>query len=78
MQAGRLSSRQEEVLALAASGQSRKQMANTLGISENTVHVAAVFAKLGVHNMPEAVAVWVRERERRRVSPKWRVVMPAA
>ena len=66
MQAGRLSSRQEEVLALAASGQSRKQMANTLGISENTVkvHAAAIVARLGVKNMPEAVAVWVRDRER--------------
>ena len=60
-----LTNRHEEILTLAALGQSRKQMAKTLGISENTlkVHVAAIFARLGVHNMTEAVAEWIRERE---------------
>ena len=61
-----LTTRHHEILTLAAHGQSRKQMAKTLGISENTlkVHVAAIFARLGVHNMTEAVAEWIRERER--------------
>ena len=67
MQGPGLSQRQGTGRRLAASGKSRKQMAQALGISENTVkvHVGAAFAKLGVHNMPEAVAVRAtRERER--------------
>jgi DNA-binding NarL/FixJ family response regulator len=63
-----LSSRQAEILELAALGHGRKAMARTLGISENTVkvHVAAIFARLQVRNMTEAVAVWMTARERER------------
>jgi len=59
-----LSPRQREILEMAAEGQMRKQMALTLGISQNTVkvHVAAVLARMGAQNMTEAVAIWTRER----------------
>jgi DNA-binding NarL/FixJ family response regulator len=52
-----LTSREREVLSLLAEGRSNKQIAATLGISENTAkfHVNAIFSKLDVETRTEAV-----------------------
>jgi len=53
-----LTSRELEVLALAASGLSTRQIGDQLYLSRNTVksHLAHVYSKLGAHNRAEAVA----------------------
>ena len=57
--AGLLSGRERGVLRLVAAGQSNKQIAETLKISERTVkfHVTAIFNKLGADNRAQAVAI---------------------
>ncbi|MGQ0570776.1 MAG: response regulator [Armatimonadota bacterium] len=57
-----LTAREHEVLRLVADGQSTKQIARSLAITERTVkfHVASIFNKLGVGNRAEAVARAVR------------------
>lgn len=52
-----LSSRELEVLRLLAEGLSNKEIARTLGISENTIkfHVNAILGKLGAQSRTEAV-----------------------
>jgi len=56
---GPLSAREHGVLRLVAAGQSNRQIARTLSISERTVkfHVTAVFNKLGADNRAQAVAI---------------------
>lgn len=56
---GLLSARERGVLRLVAAGQSNRQIAETLSISERTVkfHVTAVFNKLGADNRAQAVAL---------------------
>jgi DNA-binding NarL/FixJ family response regulator len=56
---GTLSRREREVLRLVAGGQSNKQIAQALGITERTVkfHVASVLNKLGAENRAQAVAL---------------------
>jgi DNA-binding NarL/FixJ family response regulator len=60
---GALTSREREVFALLADGQSNREIARTLGVSEKTVktHVSAVLAKLGVADRTQAALVAVRE-----------------
>ncbi len=55
----RLSQRQEEVLRAIAHGKSNKDIANTLGIRQDSVEDIAntLYAKLGVSNRAEAVDV---------------------
>jgi DNA-binding CsgD family transcriptional regulator len=55
----RLSPREIEILRLAALGRPSKEIAALLNIRERTVswHLANVFAKLGVENRTEAVAL---------------------
>ena len=62
---GLLSARERGVLRLVAAGQSNRQIADTLSISERTVkfHVTAIFNKLGADNRAQAVA------HRRRARP---------
>lgn len=52
-----ISSREAEVLALVASGQSNKVIARTLSISPNTVktHLSRLFEKLGVSSRTQAI-----------------------
>ncbi len=54
-----LSSREAEILRLIANGQTNKQIAVRLGISEGTVrvHASNLFAKLGCSDRAQAVAV---------------------
>jgi DNA-binding CsgD family transcriptional regulator len=55
----RLTKRQQEILALVASGMAAKQVARQLGISAKTVeqHKTHIFAKLGVPNQTAAVSL---------------------
>jgi ATP/maltotriose-dependent transcriptional regulator MalT len=57
-----LTSREREVLALVADGQTNRRIAETLFISESTagVHVSNILGKLGVASRTEAAAVAVR------------------
>jgi DNA-binding NarL/FixJ family response regulator len=54
-----LTTREREVLRLIAAGQSGKQIARALGISERTVkfHTTALMRKLGADNRAQAVAL---------------------
>jgi len=56
---GLLSARERGVLRLVAAGQSNRQIAAALSISERTVkfHVTGIFNKLGADNRAQAVAV---------------------
>jgi DNA-binding NarL/FixJ family response regulator len=60
---GALTSREREVFALLADGQSNREIARTLRVSEKTVktHVSAVLAKLGVADRTQAALLAVRE-----------------
>jgi len=57
-----LTSREREVLALVAAGQTNRQIADALFISQSTagVHVSNILGKLGVASRTEAAAVAVR------------------
>jgi len=57
-----LTSREIEVLQLAAQGLANKQIAAQLGISEHTikVHLSSLYAKLGISSRTEAVRSGVR------------------
>jgi two-component system, NarL family, response regulator YdfI len=57
-----LTSRELQVLQLLAEGLANKQIAVSLGISENTIkfHVSSIYGKLGVNNRLEAVRAGVR------------------
>jgi DNA-binding NarL/FixJ family response regulator len=54
-----LTSREVEVVALVAAGQTNRQIATALFITEKTagLHVSNILAKLGVANRVEAAAV---------------------
>jgi DNA-binding NarL/FixJ family response regulator len=60
---GALTSREREVFALLADGQSNRAIARSLGVSEKTVktHVSAVLAKLGVADRTQAALLALRE-----------------
>ena len=60
----RLSEREREVLRLVAGGQSNKQIATKLRISERTAkfHVTAILNKLGAENRAQAVAIAAERR----------------
>jgi len=57
-----LTSREIEVLQLAAQGLANKQIAAQLGISEHTIkfHLSSLYAKLGISSRTEAVRSGVR------------------
>lgn len=52
-----LTPRQREVLAWTAQGDSQKQVARRLGLSEHTIknHLTAIFARLGARTVAHAV-----------------------
>jgi DNA-binding NarL/FixJ family response regulator len=58
-----LTSREREVLALLADGQSNREIARALRVSEKTVktHVSSVLAKLGVADRTQAAVLAVRQ-----------------
>ena len=53
---GRLSARETEVLTLAASGLTHKEIATRLGISSRTArnHLATIYDKLDIHGRAQA------------------------
>jgi NarL family two-component system response regulator LiaR len=60
----RLTNREREVLRLVAAGDSNKQIAQRLRISERTAkfHVTAILTKLGADNRAQAVAIAAERR----------------
>jgi DNA-binding CsgD family transcriptional regulator len=77
----RLTSRQNEVLALMARGLTNGEIADALGISFSTAktHVSDVIARLGVATREEAILAWRRERSPlRRARRAFRAVLPAS
>ena len=60
-----LTRREREVLAELAKGQSNREIARALGVSEKTVkaHVSSVLAKLGVQDRTQAALVAVRHEQ---------------
>jgi DNA-binding NarL/FixJ family response regulator len=57
-----LSEREQQVLELLAQGLSNKEVAQRLGMAENTVktHVSAIFVKLGVQSRTQAIHTAIR------------------
>ncbi len=57
-----LTRRELEVLRTLANGSGNKEIADQLGISDNTVkfHIAQIMAKLGAHSRTEAVALGIK------------------
>jgi len=53
----KVTARQSEIWQLIARGQSNKEIARTLGLTEGTVkqHVAALFKTLNIHSRSEAM-----------------------
>lgn len=64
LSAGRLTPRQAQILNLAASGLSDKQIANRLGITHRTVrtHFEKLFHDRGIRNRSQAIALWSARR----------------
>jgi DNA-binding CsgD family transcriptional regulator len=60
---GELSRREREVLGLLSAGMTDPQIGDRLNLAASTVrnHIAALYAKIGVHSRGNAI-VWARER----------------
>ena len=60
---GDLTKREQEILAYLSQGQKDDQIGGILGLSRSTIrnHVAAIYAKIGVHSRGAAI-IWARER----------------
>lgn len=61
-QLARLSFQERRALELVAAGQTSKEIASELNLSDGTVrnYLSATFAKLGVRSRAEAVVLWVK------------------
>jgi DNA-binding NarL/FixJ family response regulator len=59
-----LTARQHEVLALVVQGKSNRDIAEVMGLSENTVkvHLAAIFRALGVSTRTEALLAGMKRQ----------------
>jgi DNA-binding NarL/FixJ family response regulator len=75
-----LSSREREVLDLAACGMSNKEIAVRLTISSNTVkfHLRTIYSRLGVHNRVQAMQAMGKQEDLTKISNKSDSAKPAA
>ncbi|MBE0610434.1 MAG: response regulator transcription factor [Dehalococcoidia bacterium] len=64
---GALTTREAQVLDLVCTGQSNKEIANSLGIRTGTVnhHLEVIYLKLAVRNRTEAALRWQAEERGR-------------
>jgi len=62
---GSLTAREREVLNLLARGNSNREIAEELVITNKTVknHLSRVYEKIGVHSRAEAIALWLGVRD---------------
>ena len=62
---GSLTAREREVLNLLARGNSNREIAEELVITNKTVkyHLSRIYEKIGVHSRGEAIALWLGVRE---------------
>ena len=62
---GSLTSREREVLNLLARGNSNREIAEELVITNKTVknHLSRIYEKIGVHSRAEAIALWLGVRD---------------
>ena len=60
-----LNARERELLDILARGWTNQQIANRIGMSENTVkyYLKNIYEKLNVRNRSMAVALWTRETQ---------------
>ncbi|MEN6394061.1 MAG: helix-turn-helix transcriptional regulator [Anaerolineaceae bacterium] len=59
-----LTERELEILEILSQGKSNREIADSLGISENTVeqHLKHIYEKLQVQNRTEATALYIKGR----------------
>jgi DNA-binding NarL/FixJ family response regulator len=62
---GSLTAREREVLNLLARGNTNREIAEQLFITNKTVknHLSRIYEKIGVHSRSEAIALWLGVRE---------------
>jgi DNA-binding NarL/FixJ family response regulator len=62
---GSLTAREREVLNLLARGNSNREIAEELFITNKTVknHLSRIYEKIGVHSRAEAIALWLGVRD---------------
>jgi DNA-binding NarL/FixJ family response regulator len=62
---GSLTAREREVLNLLARGNSNREIAEQLVITNKTVknHLSRIYEKIGVHSRAEAIALWLGVRD---------------
>ncbi len=62
---GSLTAREREVLNLLARGNSNREIAEQLFITNKTVknHLSRIYEKIGVHSRAEAIALWLGVRD---------------
>jgi len=62
---GSLTAREREVLNLLARGNSNREIAEELVITNKTVknHLSRIYEKIGVHSRAEAIALWLGVRD---------------
>lgn len=62
-----LTERELEILEILSQGKSNKEIADSLGISENTVeqHLKNIYEKLNVQNRTEAAVLFLKGRNER-------------
>ncbi|NMC14674.1 MAG: helix-turn-helix transcriptional regulator [Chloroflexi bacterium] len=62
-----LTERELEILEILSQGKSNKELADSLGISENTVeqHLKNIYEKLNVQNRTEAAGLFLKGKNER-------------
>jgi DNA-binding CsgD family transcriptional regulator len=60
-----LTSRENEIAALAAAGLPAKEIADRLGIARGTAkrHLRNIYAKLGIHSQVKLALTWMKHQQ---------------